>query len=91
MTGAPHSPRSPWHSPGYSTNDLSNEHRITVLEVAEEHQRKFNTKVKTRLWYIEKALQALLYVAYMYVNGKAHAEWAPQAAELLFKLIKTGP
>ena len=89
--GAPHLQRSqsPW--PGYSTNDLSNEHRITVLEIAEEHQQKFNAKVKTRLWYIEKALQALLYVAYMYVNGKAHAEWAPQAAELLFKLIKTAP
>jgi hypothetical protein len=86
-----HSPKSQWPSLGYSTNDLGNEHRITVLEISEKHQQKFNSKVKNRLWYIEKTLQALVTVAYMYVNGKAHAEWAPHVAELLFKLIKTGP
>lgn len=92
MTDQRHLPRSPWPSPGSWTNGHSNEveHRITVLEVSEQSQTKFNSKLKSRLWRIEKALQLMAGVLYMLINGKAH-DWAPSVAELLIKLIKMGP
>ncbi len=84
-----HSPSSPWPSQPPWTSGHSNEveHRITILEVTEENQTKFNDKVKTRLWRIEKALQLIAGVLWMLINGKAH-DWAPSVAELLIRLIK---
>ena len=86
------SPRSPWPSqPSWPTSHSNEvEHRITILELSDEGQRTFNKKVKSRLWYIEKALQIIAAVLYMLINGKAH-DWAPSIAELLIKLIKMGP
>ena len=87
-----HSPRWPWPSqpswPIGHSNEV--ERRITILEVSDDEQRKFNSKVKSRLWYIEKALQIMAGVLYMLINGKAH-DWAPSVAELLIKLIRMGP
>ena len=88
MTGPQHSPRWPWPSPPHS-NEV--EHRLTSLELSDQGQRTFNSKVKSRLYWIEKALQVIGTVLYMIVNGKAHADWAPGLAELLIHLIKMGP
>lgn len=83
-----HLPRSPWFSQPSGTGHSNEvEHRLTVLQVAEENQTKFNDKVKTRLWRIEKALQLMAGVLWMLINGKAH-DWAPSVAELLIRLIK---
>jgi len=87
-----HSPKLPWHSRQQWTNGHSNEveHRVTVLEVSDQNQSRFNDKTKSRLWRIEKALQVMAGVLYFLINGKAH-DWAPSLAELLVKLIKMGP
>jgi hypothetical protein len=82
--------RSPWPSQPLEHSNAV-EHRLTTLEISDEGQRAFNTKVKKRLYWIEKALQVMAGVLYMLVNGKAHADWAPPIAELLIKLIRMSP
>jgi len=83
--GAPHLQRSqsPW--PGYSTNDLSNEHRITVLEIAEEHQQKFNSKVKIRLSRIEKIILAIVAALNILAHDKL-PDWA-KGMSLILKAV----
>jgi hypothetical protein len=84
-----HSSRSQWPSPPSWPSSHSNEveHRITILEVSDTNQTKFNDKVKSRLWRVEKAIQLMAGVLWMLINGKAH-DWAPSVAELLIRLIK---
>ena len=84
-----HSPSWPWPSPPSGPSGHSNEveHRITILEVSDSNQTKFNDKVKSRLWRVEKAIQLIAGVLWMLINGKAH-DWAPSVAELLIRLIK---
>jgi len=83
--GAPHLHRSqsPW--PWYSTNDLSNEHRITVLEIAEEHQQKFNSKVKIRLSRIEKIILAIVAALNILAHDKL-PDWA-KGMSLILKAV----
>lgn len=80
-----HSPRSQWPLPAYSTNDLSNEHRITVLEISGEHQEKFNAKVKNRLSRIEKIILAVIAALNILAHDKL-PDWA-KGMSLILKAV----
>jgi hypothetical protein len=80
-----HSPRWQSPSPGYSTNDLSNERRITVLEISDQHQQKFNTKVKTRLSRIEKIILAVIAALNILAHDKL-PDWA-KGMSLILKAV----